>query len=440
MDLSKLPDLLAVALLTMAFASVARRVQAPGANLWLFGWIFIALHFAAFMFLGYPGAIGAWAAFIGLSSLTWAAVLFVRASLPYRDEPSSMWMSGSLIAVNSTYIAVLVFLPDGSPWLTPAAVLFGLVPLTIVVVTIPDFQHGLRWGLVGLNCALATFLLIFQHRAGSGSSLALNAILFCSYLSCCFNFWYSCRKATTGGFITTAGFLAWALVFVISPVLDASYKTAHVESEVWNLPKYVVAVGMILLVLERQIEHNKFLALHDELTGLPNRRLFHDRLHGTLERARRNGKPAAVLLIDLDCFKQVNDSLGHYMGDLVLKQVGTVFSQRLRGSDTVARTGGDEFSVILEEPITRADADRVARSLSLLLDNPLQVGDHSIRIGASIGVALYPEDGATAESLCIAADLRMYDSKHGARHKQPSHHNAHRRPTFPATQVPVGSL
>jgi diguanylate cyclase (GGDEF)-like protein len=100
------------------------------------------------------------------------------------------------------------------------------------------------------------------------------------------------------------------------------------------------------------------------------------------------------------------------VGDLVLQRVAELFSSRVRRSDTVARTGGDEFSVILEEPTSRTDAMHVARTLIQLLSEPLQCGEHTLRIGASVGVAMFPEDAWEMEALCIAADLRMYDAKH----------------------------
>jgi diguanylate cyclase (GGDEF)-like protein len=155
--------------------------------------------------------------------------------------------------------------------------------------------------------------------------------------------------------------------------------------------------------------------LNYELTRLPNRRLYLYRLSLSLERARRMESKAALLVIDLNHFKQVNDSLGHHAGDLLLKKVSEMFSSRVRRSDTVARTGGDEFSLILEEPTNRSNAKHVAKSLMEMLEQPLQVGEHTVQVGASIGVAVYPDDAADIESLCIAADLRMYDTKHESR-------------------------
>jgi diguanylate cyclase len=415
-DWSKLPDLAAVAVLTCAFASVARRGQTATSRHWLTGWVLIALHFAAFIFLRAPGIWGILALDIGLASLTSAGVLFMWASVPYRTERSSRWMLISVLITNALYI-VLIRSDQTKPWgLNAAAVLFGAAPMAIALTARRDFTHLLRWLLVGIYSVLAVFLLVVQNRPLIGPLVASNAVLFTVYFGCCLHVWYGYRgRGTAGSLITIAGFLGWSAVFVLSPLATMFLPNAQIESEIWNLPKYVVAVGMILLLLEDQIEHNKYLALHDELTGLPNRRLFLDRLALSLERARRMESKAALLVIDLDHFKQVNDTLGHHAGDLLLKRVSDIFQSRVRRSDTVARTGGDEFSLILEEPTNRSNAKWVAKSLMEMLEQPLQVGDHTLKVGASIGVAVFPDDATDIEALCIAADLRMYDDKNVSR-------------------------
>lgn len=415
LDWTKLPDLVAVALLTCAFASVARRGHKMTSRLWLTGWVLIALHFAAFMFVASPGAFGVLSADIGLASLADAGILFSYASIPYRHERSCKWMLAALLAINSLYICVVISSPAVDWALTPLSLLFGALPLIIALASMRTFQHNLRWMLVVLNCFLSAFLLMAQHRPGNGGDLALDGVLFAVYLSCTLHFWLAYRRTSTGSFITIAGFLTWASVFVVAPCLETLYPHAHIESEVWNLPKYVVAVGMILLLLEDQIAHNKYLAFHDELTGLPNRRLFQDRLTIALERARRANAKAALLVVDLDHFKQVNDTWGHHAGDLLLQQVSMLFVGRVRNCDTVARTGGDEFSVILEDIENGESAEHVAQSLLQNLNEPIEIGGRVINIGASIGVALYPEDAAEMEALCIAADMRMYDNKNVAR-------------------------
>jgi len=411
-DWSKLPDLGAVALLTLAFASVARHARATVSSIWLTGWCLIAVHFAAFMFLGAPGHWANFAFFIGMASLVCAGVLFMWASVPHRKQQrSSQWMLSILLTVYPLYLGLLVIDPLASWALVPAAILIGALPLGILLFTLRQFRHPLRWAIVLLNLALSVFLLMFQSRPGIGPMLAFEAVLFTVYLGCGIHFWFTYRRTTAGAFITIAGFFAWAGVFVAAPSIMYFFPNLHLENEVWNLPKYVVAVGMIMLLLEDQLEHNKYLALHDELTGLPNRRLFQDRLDSAIERARRTGAHVALLLIDLDNFKLVNDTAGHHAGDELLKHVSNLFTGRVRRSDTVARTGGDEFSVILEEPMTRADAVRVGKTLAKLLDEPVTFGGKELRVGASVGIAVFPDDATDAESLRIAADLRMYAGK-----------------------------
>jgi diguanylate cyclase len=388
--------------------------------LWLVGWAMIMLHFGAYSLLPAPGHWGDFANFLGTAALAWAGLLFTWASVPYRRQTSSACIFVSLIASITIYFGILVYGPSGSEALIPSALLIGALPLGIAFFGMSHFRHPLRWTVVATYVALSAFLLVFQLRPGYGAEIALNAIFFTIYAGCAFHFWYAYRRATAGAFITIAGFLAWANVFVVGPFIGASIPNFHVENEVWNLPKYVVAVGMILLLLEDQIEHNRYLALHDELTGLPNRRLFQDRLANTLERSRRNGSQAALLQIDLDHFKQVNDTVGHHVGDELLKRVGSLFLGRVRRSDTVARTGGDEFCVILEDPMSRADAARVGQALTQLLGEPFEVNGHTVRVGASVGIAVFPDDASDAEALCIAADLRMYAARHTARAKEAS--------------------
>jgi len=428
-DWGKLPDLAAVILFASAFAAVARRSRAPVSRLWLTGWLMIALHFAAAAFATLPEPIGLVTTFISVTALVWAGMLFNWASEPDRTKRSSFWMLITMMGANCYYFGLLAFDPANTWARTAAAATLGILPLTLALIGVRGKNHPLRWATVSFYCILSIYLLAFQDRPVIGTLLAVNGVLFTVYIGCCVNFWFAYRRATAGAFVTFAGFLSWASVFVIVPSINTFLPSVHLENEVWNLPKYIVAVGMILLLLEEQIEHNQYLALHDELTGLPNRRLFQDRLNGALERARRTGTNTALLLVDLDHFKQVNDTFGHHAGDRVLEHVGSVFMSRVRRSDTVARTGGDEFAVILAEPVSRADAEGVANSLVALLDEPFFLGDREIPIGASVGIALFPDDANDAEGLCIAADLQMYDYKH-----------RHAKPINPARPIPVASF
>jgi len=412
---SGLPDLTAIALLACAFAAVARGSQIHVSGIWLRGWLMIVLHFAANLFSHMTGLAGTLCSIVIASSLIWAGHLFMYAAVPFHHERSSRWMVGLLLAVNTAYIAVIMWGPSAAWALTPVAALFAAGPLTILFLNLRRFSHPLRWFIVVLHVLLAIYLLAVQHRPEDGGDLALNGVLCTVYLGCALNFFFAYRRATAGAFVTIAGFFSWSMVFVVGPLMGAFAPNVQVESEVWNLPKYIVAVGMILLQLENQIEHNKHLALHDVLTGLPNRRLFQDRLASAIERARRTGSQAALLVIDLDRFKQVNDTLGHHVGDLLLQHVGAAFASRVRRSDTVSRTGGDEFSILLEEPTNQDDAVRVGESLLQLLKDPIELENHQITVGASVGISIFPTDATEIEDLCITADKRMYESKYRAR-------------------------
>ncbi len=162
---------------------------------------------------------------------------------------------------------------------------------------------------------------------------------------------------------------------------------------------------------ERQAAENAHQALHDGLTGLPNRTLLHDRTAQALRAADRELLPAALLLLDLDRFKEVNDTLGHHHGDLLLAQVGRRLRATLRGVDTVARLGGDEFAVLLPRIETAEGAVAVARKLLAAFDEPFLLDGLTLDVEASIGMALYPDHAGDPDELLQHADIAMYAAK-----------------------------
>ena len=156
------------------------------------------------------------------------------------------------------------------------------------------------------------------------------------------------------------------------------------------------------------------LAQHDFLTDLPNRVLLNDRLTQAIALARRHGKQLAVLFLDLDRFKHINDSLGHAIGDKLLQSVAKRLTARVRSSDTVSRQGGDEFVVLLSEIAHAEDAARLRKRCSLAL-RTAQHRPARAHITASIGISIYPDDGQDAETLIKCADTAMYHAKESGR-------------------------
>lgn len=169
--------------------------------------------------------------------------------------------------------------------------------------------------------------------------------------------------------------------------------------------------------LEAKLQQVTHTALHDELNGLPNRALFADRLEHGLAQAKRHGWNLAVMFVDLNEFKRINDTLGHAAGDAVLRTVAERLKTNTRSDDTVSRHGGDEFLYLLLEVAREEDIAVIAKKLAALIAQPCLVptrdGETSLSVTASIGIALYPADGTTAAQLVARADAAMYTAKQG---------------------------
>jgi diguanylate cyclase (GGDEF)-like protein len=190
----------------------------------------------------------------------------------------------------------------------------------------------------------------------------------------------------------------------ISTVNDAAGQTTH-----------YVAIFSDATQLKPSQERMDFLPNHDALTGLPNRILLQDRLSQAIRRAQRERGRLALLFVDLDRFKKVNDTLGHEVGDRLLEAVARRLGERLRGADTLSRLGGDEFLILLDGHSSAAGAAAAAQACLDLLRSPLQIDTHAIPLSASIGISLYPTDGMDAETLIRSADLAMYHAKERGR-------------------------
>lgn len=170
-------------------------------------------------------------------------------------------------------------------------------------------------------------------------------------------------------------------------------------------------LAAIAMERHKRTERIRFLAMHDPLTGLPNRSLLNEHLGRNLRRAHRETNQFALMFIDLDGFKQINDLHGHDAGDDLLSVLSGRITEQLRGTDTCARIGGDEFVVMLETVSTPEAAEQVADKLLMCLSRPVIRGQLQLQVSASIGIALYPQDGTSADALLTRADDAMYRAK-----------------------------
>ena len=179
----------------------------------------------------------------------------------------------------------------------------------------------------------------------------------------------------------------------------------------------VFGVGKDMTEYKETEKRLAYMATHDQLTGLPNRVLFNDRLAMEISKARRNDGKLAVMLFDLDHFKDINDTLGHDMGDLLLTHLGDRLKGCLRKSDTVARMGGDEFFLLLPDINSESDVALLAEKILTAIREPFFLKDQQLDVKASLGVSFYPDDGSDPESLIKNADIAMYRAKGAGRDK-----------------------
>jgi diguanylate cyclase (GGDEF)-like protein len=239
--------------------------------------------------------------------------------------------------------------------------------------------------------------------------------LFVLYLVTAIVFSLSLPKKSLGRLSIVLGFSIWSLVFLLHSWVANHPQYILVAAEVWDWQKFLVAIGMLLVMLERQVSSNEWHALHDQLTGLPNRRLFEDRLDQAIEHSRRNSTRTALIMIDLNGFKEINDHQGHDTGDRLLEHIAQNLRHVLRSSDTLARLGGDEFIIITSDlpsdmpvaQIVEASTERVNEALM----KPLHVGGTDLKVTGSVGVAIFPDDTTDEVLLRRLADQRMYQQK-----------------------------
>ena len=253
-------------------------------------------------------------------------------------------------------------------------------------VVVAILQRSLAEAIAQFNALRMTMLVL--------ASLSLGCTIICSIMIA-----RSISKPVT------------ALVDFARRLERGDYDHPSPEPRADELGELASALNNMRLAISAREQQIKAMAYHDALTGLPNRALFNDRLTQAMAVARRLNHPVSVMLIDLNRFKEVNDTFGHHVGDLLLREVGMRLQGALtRASDTVARLGGDEFAVLLPAASTKI-AEGVARKILYLFEDPLAFETHLLDIGGSIGLATFPEHGEDQHILISHADAAMYYAK-----------------------------
>ena len=530
--MSGLLDLLSLGSLVLLFTSIYRKRPTLRVRYWLIAWCLILVHFAGLL-LRPASAVGhAGQDFLVLGSLVLGGIFFILSTAIVRYV-SGRWLA-VLVTLGVPWLAATAaacFLPDGSRLLSLSAIA-GEAATLIVAWRISQRRHVLRGVLFAAVAACSAWLAygILHHHDATAIDVMLTEV----YLLLALVYSFEVTHFTAGVRTIVLSLYAWAAVWITAAVTQALWPAVEVPGMVWNLPKYLVAVGMILTLLEEeivsaenagahyrvlfesnphpmwmydtetlaflhvndaaaqqygytreefaqmtmadirpgeefsrlvaelkhscenplngpwrhqrkdgsfmlvdiashQIEHDGrrvtfalmqdvterdrlheqlvHQANHDILTGLPNRALLEDRMAQTVAHASRYSHKAALLCLDLDRFKQINDTYGHAIGDVCLQEIAHRLSSRVRAVDTVARTGGEEFTVLLNEIVESEDAERVAADILHALNEPYRHNGIDIDLTASLGIAIYPDNGTDPAVLWRDADTAMYRAK-----------------------------
>ncbi|MEO7029652.1 MAG: GGDEF domain-containing protein [Acidobacteriaceae bacterium] len=409
MNLALLPNLIALVIFIAAFRPLARRAG-PQTNPWFLAWIFVLLHNAALIFGG-SGTVSNGHVSIHLIAewtIELGGICFLRAAANTPSTWQSLIISAEMLLPIFAQSALVVF-DIHRPWLQASCTLLMLVPGLHLL----RLERGHKRPRARMAKGFIIAALCLAPIAALDPVLALAFVHCFLFLGSAVLYWDYADHSTAGALITVGGFALWGLLNLMSLLLFRSDVTSPVLDAVCQFPSYIVAYGMVLTIIEEHVRRTESLSLHDPLTGLPNRRLFEDRLQQMLVVSPNSGTMLACLVIDLDNFKTINDTLGHSVGDGLLQAVATRLSWHTHAGDTLARTGGDEFAVVLPRLQSLEHLRFTVGAMMSATSAPVVVGDHAIDVGLSIGIAINPEGSLDADGLRHRADEAMYEAKRG---------------------------
>ncbi len=405
MNYAFLPDLFALAILIFILALVHRRHSDARADAWLVGLFFTLVEAGAHTLYPQHGIPDRILHVVVLDCYLIAGLVFNWAATdqdrPLRDRLLSISLNGlTLLSVTSIYgwnVRVpQIYMP------------FIIAGMVIGVANSLVIRADWRLAMAQIAAWLSMGVLISQGRIRE----AVYWSLACVYLTAAVNFYKRLPGKSTGRLAIVTGFGIWAFNFLLHPWIISRYpQYADIASHVWNMQKSLISIGMILVMLEEQVTNNEWLALHDELTGLPNRRLFASRLSNAIQYCDRRNTNLALVVVDVNDFKSINDTMGHLAGDQVLREVSMALRRNIRAADTVARLGGDEFIIVASDMSTEGSVERFVSSLRNAIERPIIVNEQAMVVTASVGYAIFPRDARDATRLLRVADQRMYALK-----------------------------
>ena len=403
-----------MAMLLSILYFLRRRHPRETVGFWLIGLLFI--FFEAIVHAAYP-APGPWrlvAHVVALNFYYVAGGIFLWASgrdlFPRRASLLYLLLNSLPPVALLTIYGLAVHNPRDYHAIATCGLFLGVVSAFAIART---WSLGRGWWILFVQ--LGTWVPIWLFASSGSFRDAAYFVLFVLYFATAVLFQLSLPRKSLGKVAVVAGFVIWSLVFLLHSWVTNHRGYDAFADEIWNFQKFFVTIGMLLVLLEQQVSTNEWYAFHDHLTGLPNNRLFEDRLAAAIRLSQHNNTRTALVMVDLDGFKLINDTHGHDVGDELLQNIPQNLRNAIRPPDTLARLGGDEFIIIAtdlptDEPvnvIAEASAVRIVRALR----KPVSINGSSLTVTGSLGVAVYPDDTTDAVLLRRMADQRMYEKK-----------------------------
>ena len=364
------------------------------------------VHYFAALLLPSTGVVHSICAVVSVWSLELCGLTFMRAA-----GNGPVTRQGRLLTME---IAVPVLLQSGLATLgidSHRLQAFVIVLLFIPAVHLAAIKaHGRRPVAASAVMALVVTLILLRFHGASGPQIS-SGVLALLFLTAAYLYNAHAPRYTRGVLCAVTGLVGWGLSYPLGAVLAKYDPAVHLSRAVLELPQYLVVAAVILNLLEEHMAHTEQMAMHDALTGLPNRRLFEERFVSAMADSRRNGTPIACLVIDVDNFKTINDTMGHYTGDELLKVLATRLNWHVGPADMLARTGGDEFTALLAGVRDEYHLRFIASAMMSAARVPLVIDGVSIDFNISIGIAVSPEDADDIQDLRRKADDAMYKAK-----------------------------
>jgi diguanylate cyclase len=294
-----------------------------------------------------------------------------------------------------------------------------LAALVMGILALRGWRLDRLWGMLGIGfvvLSVADSIYMLQVASGTSDSSTLANVFYLSGVGLVAMSAWQPRQPAKAARLDGWSVLLVPAFFVFAALGLMIYD--HVDAVDWlafGLALATVAVAIVRTTFTfrdvRALAHARKQAITDDLTALPNRRLFMAQLDEAIRAARIKDQSMALMIVDLDHFKELNDTLGHAAGDMLLRQIGPRLEGAVRGGDVVARLGGDEFALLLEAPADAAAALAVTSKIRAAIAEPFEVRGLSLQIAASVGIALFPEHGSGADELLQRADVAMYQAK-----------------------------